>query len=292
MKWSWNVGIFLLSISAMSSFVSVENWRDTMRRTGVLLLFPLATSCSQLIAASFMLEVQPVALISIRLLWHMYRQLLIKFQQHPDWQLLNESHRHPRNQLTSLGPSALWRNGSCLSSIHRSVLIWATGLQRILQSSGPQPYLFQCGLNLSLGEEQIFHICSLFGYPPWTLGYSFELSLPFINHHLLQLLILYIKFFLFKLLYRICFLYWLLTDIRRGRKKNLHFWRINYQSICLKTQRMQRIRQFDFLQSIANEHNTLIIINEIEKKTMNIQILEKNSHIKPEIKQSKINKQS
>ena len=55
---------------------------------------------------------------------------------------------------------------------------------------------------------------------------------------------------------------------------------------------MQRIRQFDFLQSIANEHNTLIIINEIEKKTMNIQILEKNSYIKPEIKQSKINKQS
>ena len=103
-----------------------------------------------------MFEVQPVALISIRLLWHMYRQLLIKFQQHPDWQLLNESHRHPRNQLTSLGPSALWRSGSCLSSIHRSVLIWATGLQNSLQSSGPQPYLFQCGLNLSLGEEEYF----------------------------------------------------------------------------------------------------------------------------------------
>ena len=120
----------------------------------------------------------------------------------------------------------------------------------------------------ALGKRNIFHICSLFGYPPWTLGYSFELSLPFINHHLLKLLILYIKFFLFKLLYGICFLYWLHTDIRRGRKKNLHFWRINYQSICLKTQRMQRIRQFDFLpqKSIANEHNTLIIINEIEKK--------------------------
>ena len=33
---------------------------------------------------------------------------------------------------------------------------------------------------------------------------------------------------------------------------------------------MQRIRQFDFLpqKSIANEHNTLIIINEIEKKKL------------------------
>ena len=31
---------------------------------------------------------------------------------------------------------------------------------------------------------------------------------------------------------------------------------------------MQRIRQFDFLpqQSITNEHNILIIINEVEKK--------------------------
>ena len=57
---------------------------------------------------------------------------------------------------------------------------------------------------------------------------------------------------------------------------------------------MQRIRQFDFLpqKSIANEHNTLIIINEIEKKTMNMQILQKNCHIKPAIKQSKINKQN
>ena len=43
-----------------------------------------------------------------------------------------------------------------LSSEHRSVLIWATGLQNSLQSSGPQPYLFQCGLNLSLGEEEYF----------------------------------------------------------------------------------------------------------------------------------------
>lgn len=59
--------------------------------------------------------------------------------------------------------------------------------------------------------------------------------------------------------------------------------------MCLKTQRMQRIRQFDFLpqQSIANEHNILIIINEVEKKTMNLQILGKNSHIKPALKQSK-----
>ena len=44
---------------------------------------------------------------------------------------------------------------------------------------------------------------------------------------------------------------------------------------------MQRIRQFDFLpqQSITNEHNILIIINDVEKKNNEHSNLRKNSKI-------------
>lgn len=73
---------FFFAMSTMLNFVSKRTGETLQEEQDFSYWFwylPFA-SCSYLTAASFMLAFLPVALTLIKFLWHMCRQLLIKFQ--------------------------------------------------------------------------------------------------------------------------------------------------------------------------------------------------------------------